>query len=98
MAQSETVPAKPRDDQSKGETRIKAPVVIDLGRRRSRLVKALRRGEPGKLMDEVIEVVAELQEKGAVGETAQPVVIVVERRRRDRASLGGFPLYLPFGR
>ena len=65
------------------------PIVVDLGRVRSKRIRSLKRGE-GQLMQEVAEAMetvrgnigAELE-----GKTLVPVVIVYERKARRRAGL-----------
>lgn len=54
-------------------------VVVDMGRRKAKGVKKLRKGE-GKLFDEVLETLAEMRADGVLREDAQTVVVVVERR------------------
>ena len=58
------------------------PVIIDLGKKRSKQVKALRKGRPGKLLDKVREAVAALREQGAVAPDAQPIIVVVRERQK----------------
>jgi hypothetical protein len=65
------------------------PIVIDLGKRRRKQVKRLREGR-GKLMDDVGGVIEELRAAGAIGASAQPVVIIVRERRKN-------PLAWPLG-
>ena len=60
-------------------------VVVDLGKKKRKQVKKLRRGE-GPLMDKVQEVVAALREDGT-SNPGDTVVVVVERR-------GEFPMNL----
>jgi Family of unknown function (DUF6200) len=63
-----------------------APILVDLGRKKRKAVKKLRKGR-GRLMDDIGEVIADLQSEGAVAEGAQ-VVIVVVREKRRRPGLG----------
>jgi Family of unknown function (DUF6200) len=79
-----TAPAEPA-----AETAGSAPIVIDLGKRRRKQIKQLREGR-GKLMDDVGGVIEELRKAGAIGESAQPVVIVVREKPKN-------PLTWPFG-
>lgn len=65
---------------SKPEASAKpAPVLVDLGKKSSKLVKRLRKGK-GKLMDSVAATVQELQAAGQIGANAQPVIIVVTEK------------------
>ena len=59
-----------------------APVVVDLGKKSRKQVKQLRQGR-GKLLREVNDVVAELR-KTDTFTSDQPVVVVVQPRRRVR--------------
>lgn len=67
-----------------------SPVIIDLGKRKRKQVKKLRRGE-GKLLDDVNGAVAELRTAGTLNSDAQPVIIVV-REKRGRKAKSLFPL------
>lgn len=58
-----------------------APILIDLGKRKRKQVKRLRRGR-GPLLNEVEELLAELRAEGSIAPGAQPVVIVVQPKRR----------------
>ena len=58
------------------------PVIIDLGRKKRKAVKLLRKGQ-GKLMDDVRDAIDELSSAGTVKEGAQPVIIIVERRPKE---------------
>ena len=64
-------------EQTNGAGRV---VVVDLGKKKRKQVKRLRRGE-GRLMDDVREVVAELQAEGE-SQPGDTVVVVVERKQR----------------
>jgi len=67
-----------------------APVVLDLGKHRRKRVKQLRRGE-GKLMTDILDALDELKLAGTLNASAQPVVIVVqEKRRKMKSLLSGF--------
>jgi hypothetical protein len=58
---------------------IRDTIVVDLGKKGKKSVKALRKGQ-GRLMDEVNDVINELKTAGAITGTVQPVVIVVTER------------------
>lgn len=74
------------ETSSNGNT---APVVLDLGKRRRKQVRQLRRGE-GKLLDDINGAVEELRTAGTLSATAQPVIVVVREKRRKAKNL--FPL------
>jgi hypothetical protein len=76
---------------TKADTRH-APIVVDMGKQRRKLVKRLRRGT-GKLMDEVNSTIEELKTSGTISGTAQPIIFVVrEKRRATPANLLPWPL------
>ena len=58
-------------------------VVVDLGKRKRKQVRRLRKGR-GKLLDEVNRTIEELQKTGAVNGDAVPIVFVVRQRKRSR--------------
>jgi hypothetical protein len=60
----------------------KAPVIVDLGKKRRKLVKKLRKGS-GRLMDQVQGTLQELRNAGTIAASAQPVIVVVRERRRS---------------
>jgi hypothetical protein len=59
-----------------------APVVVDLGKKSRKQVKQLREGR-GKLLIEVNDVISELRKTDSLS-SGQPVVVVVQPRRRVR--------------
>ncbi len=71
-------------------TEMTQPIIIDLGKQRSRALKNLKQGE-GKLWDEVLDVVEEV--KDLLGADAEekvlvPVILIYrERSRRRRLNL-----------
>lgn len=68
-----------------------APVILDLGRRRRKLIRQLRRGE-GKLLDDINGAVEELRTAGTVSAMSQPVIVVVQQKRRKTRGGGLLPL------
>ncbi|MDA8018890.1 MAG: hypothetical protein MPN21_15725 [Thermoanaerobaculia bacterium] len=73
------------------------PIVVDLGSRKRKRIKQLKRGE-GPLVDEVYEAVdAVLEELGepeeSDGRTVVPVVLLYRRKRKKRKR----GLLFPFG-
>jgi hypothetical protein len=89
-----------RRDEKKEERRSRAAskkadaIVIDLGRKPSKDVRDLRKGR-GRLLDDVEDSIDELREAGALSATAQPIIVIVERRISARA--GMLPFLLPPG-
>ena len=68
------------------ETEFDAPVVIDLGKKKKKDVRKLRKGS-GKLMSRVATCIQELKANGKIAPTAQPIVIVVQQKKKKRAGL-----------
>jgi uncharacterized protein DUF6200 len=68
------------------DTAASGPLVVDLGKKRRKLIKRLRKGE-GKLMDEINHLVEELKTAGSISASTQPLVVVVRQKRRTK-SLG----------
>ena len=63
----------------------KAPIVIDLGKRKAKSIKRLRKGKPGRLSDEVEECLEELKSNDVISESVQPVVIIVREKKKRKA-------------
>jgi hypothetical protein len=73
---------------SKSSAASKAtPVVLDLGKRRRKQIRQLRRGQ-GKLLDDINGAVEELRTAGTLSVDAQPVIVVIQQKRRR--ARGGF--------
>ena len=68
-----------------------APVIVDLGRRRKKLVRRLRKGT-GKLMDEVQAAIGEIQRTGRISANAQPIIVVVTQKPKSKR-FGGMPMF-----
>jgi hypothetical protein len=60
------------------------PIIIDMGKKKRKDIRKLRKGKGGKLMDRVAEALDHLKESGQLSATAQPVIIVVKERTRSR--------------
>lgn len=87
-------------NNSAAATEMTQPVIIDLGKQRSKLIKELKNGE-GELWDEVLEVADEVKEMlgaEAEGKVLIPVIMLYQekasRRRIDLEKLI-FPLMEP---
>ena len=65
-----------------------APMVVDLGQKKRRDVKRLRKGR-GRLMKRLNETLEGLREDGTIAESSQPIVVLVRERPRRR----GFRLF-----
>ena len=58
-------------------------VIVDLGKKRRKAVKRLRRGT-GKLLDQVKQGVDELRTAGTISAGAQTVIVVVREKQQQR--------------
>jgi len=69
-----------------------APVVVDLGKEKSKTLRALKNGE-GPLMHDVADVVEEVRSKSSelAGKELVPVVIIY-RKKPKRKSSGMLPM------
>ena len=56
-------------------------VVIDIGKRKRKAVRRLRKGR-GKLVDRVQNVIDDLREAGEIGADSDTVVVIVEKKQR----------------
>ena len=78
------------EESVKTSTEMTQPVIIDLGKQRSRALKSLKKGE-GKLWDEVLDVIEEVKEllgTDADGKVLVPIILLYrERSRRRRLNL-----------
>jgi hypothetical protein len=64
-------------------TVIRDAVVVDLGKKKAKLLKQLRQGK-GKLINDVKQCVNELAASGVVSGAIQPVIVVVSERSANR--------------
>jgi len=74
------------EEAVKTSTEMTQPVIIDLGKQRSRTLKDLKQGE-GKLWDEVLDVVDEVKEMlgaEADGKVLVPIVLLYQERSGRR--------------
>ncbi len=78
---------QPRDAEERPAAEI-PPIIVDLGRKRRKLVKQLRKGR-GKLMDDISRVIQEMKDGGAITSSAQPVVVVIREKPKSAGSLLG---------
>jgi Family of unknown function (DUF6200) len=79
-----TTAITPTEVKASGSSNLGAsasPIVLDLGKHRRKAVRALRKGG-GKLMGEVSAALDELRSSGAVSTSAQPIIIIVQQKRR----------------
>jgi len=55
-------------------------LILEMGSADSDDIKDLRYGE-GKLFDKIAKALEKLKDKGHVGENAQPIVVIVKKKR-----------------
>ena len=60
-------------------TVMRDPVVVDLGIKKAKLLKQLRKGK-GKLINDVKQCINELAATGVVSGAVQPIIVVVSER------------------
>ncbi len=77
----------PKTDSALDVPSATNPIVVDLGKKSRKDIRRLRRGRPGKLIDQVSNLMQELKAAGTISDSAQPVVVVV--RQRTRGGLRG---------
>lgn len=72
------------EQQEAGDTEVKTPILVDLGKKPKKKVKKLRKGR-GPLMDVIDDTLAELRSHDKLDDGAQPIVIVVrEKKKRSK--------------
>lgn len=71
--------SRPRPDAA--QKPFAETLIVDLGKASKKSIKNLRRGE-GKLLDKVSRALADMQAEGVIDPAAQPVVIVVEAKKK----------------
>ena len=71
------------ESQHTADKTDKSPIVVDLGKKRSKSVKLLRKGK-GKLMEAIGHSIQELQATGTLSADSQPVIVVVSERKKKR--------------
>ena len=83
------------DEAAETTTEMAQPIVVDLGKQKSKKVKDLKKGK-GELWDEVMDVVDEAKEmlgEDADGKVLIPVIILYEKKpKRTRLEKIMFPL------
>ena len=55
------------------------PIILDLGRKKRKSIKQLRNGK-GKLLNEALDSIEELQRVGTIPQSAQPVIVIVREK------------------
>lgn len=70
------------------ETAEPRTVVVDLGKKKRKDVKKLRKGE-GRLMERIGELVEQMKAEGQLTAGAETVVVVVERKKKNTMRFPG---------
>ncbi len=70
------------------ETAEPRTVVVDLGKKKRKDVRKLRKGE-GRLMDRIGELVEQMKADGQLTAGAETVVVVVERKKKNTMRFPG---------
>ncbi len=59
-----------------------SPIILDLGKKKRKSVKQLLDGK-GKLLDQAMSSIEELQRVGTVPQSAQPVIVIVREKPKS---------------
>lgn len=80
-----TTQAKVANEQhDTGDSQVDAPILVDLGKKKRKKVKKMRKGR-GPLMGVIEDTVTELRSQNQIDENAKPIVIVVrEKKKRQK--------------
>ncbi|MEH1781701.1 MAG: hypothetical protein V7L26_21845 [Nostoc sp.] len=73
--QSETSKSK----KSKKENTI----ILEFGRQKKKRIRDLREGR-GQMFRKVIKAISELQKAGEVGDSVQPVIVIIKEKKSSR--------------
>ena len=76
-----TIPADDTNTESKKDKKRPSTIVVDMGKKKRKLIRRLRKGR-GKLMRDVNDLVDEMRDSGQLADDVQPLVIVVRQKRR----------------
>lgn len=60
------------------------PIVIDMGKKNRKQVRKLRRGNGGRLLNRVEDILEHLSDNNALSGKAQPIVVVVKEKKKKR--------------
>jgi ethanolamine ammonia-lyase small subunit len=61
---------------------MREPIIIDMGKKKRRQVRKLRKGRECSLMDRIKEALAEGIAAKAIPANAQPVIVVVKEKKK----------------
>jgi hypothetical protein len=77
------------NDPTKSDPKARDMIIVDLGTKRTKQIKQLRKGK-GKLLDKVHQVIEELKASNSISGTVQPIVVVVKERAGISNIMGMF--------
>jgi hypothetical protein len=60
-----------------------SPIVLDLGKHKRKAIKRLQRGQ-GRLLEEALSSIQEMQRAGTIPSAVQPVILVVRQKSRNQ--------------
>ena len=63
---------------------LREPIIIDMGKKKRRQVRKLRKGKEGSLMDRVKDALEEAIAAKAIPANSQPVIVVVKEKKKKR--------------
>ena len=86
---------QPDENNPEVITEMSQPIIVELGKQRSKKIKALKKGK-GKLWNEVLEVAEEVKDmlgEEADGKMLVPLILIYEKKsKRQRIEKLLFPL------
>lgn len=74
------------------EKKHAAPIVMNIGKTKGKLIKAIKRGE-GELLEKVTEA---LRQSGRLDPGKEIIPVVLLYRKKDRRARGGASMFGPF--
>lgn len=78
-----TKPKKPKKPK-KANT-----IILEFGRQKKKRIRDLREGR-GRMFRKVVTAISELQKAGEVGDSVQPVIVIVKQKRSSRKGFKDF--------
>jgi len=78
------ITVQPTPTQIQNPAEVTAPIIVNLGKKKRKVIKRLKRGK-GRAMDEVLDVVDQVQANlgaQAEGKVLVPVVIIYRQKQR----------------
>ncbi|MBO3463912.1 hypothetical protein G7B40_013245 [Aetokthonos hydrillicola Thurmond2011] len=76
----------PEIDREKGRSRELNTIVLEFGRQKKDRIRDLQEGR-GRLFRKIVKTISELQRAGEVGESVQPVIVIVKQKKSSSKGL-----------